>query len=269
MNKKWNYMIMKKLICSIILLITLSGCGFQNFFIRNIDYYISSKITGKLHLYSKQEDQLDKDITVFLNQQKEHAKQLITIVTDTDITNSITRNLIEVRKYYYLIARDLSRIISKNMEQLDQNQITEFLNNIRKENQDLENEIAEFDLQKSYKFLNNFIGSLTDEQRKLVEEYRDYLKMRQVERHKKRIATYAKIAEIYQSKQNIQLQFNQLFDSLNDPEKAKTPSLNDQKIYELVDKVRLSLTDKQKKYFNEKKQEVLEMLKYFISYKYE
>lgn len=262
---------MKKITYSLLLILVfaLSSCGFQNFFIRNIDYFISSKITGKLHLYSKQEDQLDKDITVFLNQQKEQAKNLVTIVNDTDIANPITRNLIEIRKYYYLIAKDLSKIISKNMEQLDEKQISEFLNNIRKENQDLENEIAEFDLKKSYKFLNNFIGSLTDEQRKLAEEYRDYLKMRQVERHKKRIAAYAKIAEIYQSKQNIQLQFNQLFDSLNDPEKAKAPSSNDQKIYELVDKIRLSLNEKQKKHFNDKKKEVLEMLKYFISYQYE
>jgi hypothetical protein len=258
---------MRKLL--FILVFVLSSCGFKSLIIRNLDYYVASKISSKLALYSKQEKSLDIDVQTMLNNQKTRAKELIKVIDSINIDQPIQAQIQLFRKYYFLIATDVSLIVSKHLATLDKKQITEFLNNIRKENNEIEEQIAEFTLSKSFQFISRFIGSLTDSQRQLVESYKDHLKLRQVERHRRRIAAYAKMAEIFQSKENWHTQFNKLFTSMNDPKQAQVITKNNAKIFELVEKLRQTLTPKQKKFFSEKKTEIKEMIDYFIKYKYD
>ena len=115
---------MRKLL--FILFFILSSCGFKNLIIKNLDYYVASKISNKLALYNKQEKELDVDVQTFLNNQKSRAKELVKIIENINIDQPIQGRVQTLRKYYFLIATDISLILSKHLSRLDKNKLLNF-----------------------------------------------------------------------------------------------------------------------------------------------
>ncbi|MDA9793386.1 hypothetical protein N9B72_02260 [Bacteriovoracaceae bacterium] len=258
---------MKKLLLALLL---LSSCGLvQNLFVRKLDYFIASKVSKRLHLYNKQEKLLDVDIDNLLNNQASNANDLIKILDDISIETSLTQKSKEVLRYYYIMATDISTLIAKYLAELDRDQTKEFLSKMNEQNRKIEDELSDFNLEKTHDALLFFVGPLTPPQKNILKQNKSIFKQKLSLRYVKRIAMYKKMVEIFLNKDKKQAQFIKLFSAINDPKQAMVPTKNRSQIYEVIEKLRLTLNAKQIKFFKNKKLEVQELLKFFIEHKYD
>ncbi len=163
---------MKLQILLCLCLTLLSSCGPKKVAVKYADTYIETQVEKRLPLYDSQEEVLSKDIDKFLNEHKEKARQIIPILSKVDLERpaSIDEQYPKFSAAYLDIASDFSRILARHMSVFDKKQQKEFLQKLREENNDLFTKGRKERLTKVESRVRSLLGTVTDEQKKILKD---------------------------------------------------------------------------------------------------
>ncbi len=166
----------------------VSSCGPKKVAVKFADTYIESQVEKRLPLYSAQEEVLAKDIDKFLNEHKEKARQIIPILGKVDLEepSSLDEQYPELQRTYLDIASDFSKILSRHMAAFDKKQQKDFLRKMREENDEMITKGREERQEKVTSRVRSLLGTITDEQKKILKENKKVFDQQIVTRSERR-----------------------------------------------------------------------------------
>ena len=169
-------------------LTVISSCGPKKVAVKYADTYIETQVEKRLPLYDSQEEVLSKDIDKFLNEHKEKARQIIPILGKVDLERpqSLDEQYPEFQKVYLDIASDFSKILARHMAAFDKKQQKDFLKKMREENNDLFTKGRKERMEKVESRVRSFLGTVTDDQKKILKSNRKVFDEQIVSRSERR-----------------------------------------------------------------------------------
>jgi rubrerythrin len=262
-------MIKYGLLCLFIL--TLSSCGFKRIIIPNIDNAIVHQLTKNFDLYTKQEEQLEKDIKILLNQMRPQvATHLAPILSKITVENLKEAPLIELRQQLNSVYQEGSVLVAKimayNIKLLDDKQWQQFKTQYDKENQDIEKRINKYDIKLIQKRIEFFIGPLKTQQIEKLNSLTPILIQKNQRRLANRISLMTKMEEHRKSKFKESL--DQVFTEYNEENFKQFDSPESQILYETIHALLLMNDKKQNTELKKKLATAKEWIDYFIKYEY-
>ena len=243
------------------------SCTAKKLAVENADTLLSHQIQKRLPLYTQQKAELDIDIIKFLNETKPTAQEIIPIVDELRLTSEpkVEEQYAQLEGFYKKIAKNFSVLMSKYMAKLDARQQKDFFRTLANENQDILNKSKKNRFSEIEDRFKLFMGSMSAEQKKILEGYKDYFSERASLRLKNRKNLHQEFKSIYAqdvtSTKKEEL-FQNAFTGYQDE------SLNTNKNLEIIKKLLPHITQKQRDHFQVQTQEVKELLKFYIQTDY-
>ena len=251
-----------RLLLILLALMSLTACASKKLAVSNADTLISYQMNKRLPLEYKQKEKLAKDIDQFLNVHKADAKEILPLIDEIRLEQPVDAQYTKIEDFYKKITKDFTKIIVKYMAMLDESQQKEFFETFKLEN--------ERGIQKD-KFTRRkhvedrvkiAVGSITDEQRKILDQYDVYFEERMNKRHEMREQLYQKFQEIYKSRQDLEHKFEQAFLAY------QSENLDNAKNLEIIKKIIPTLNHDQKEELKNQVAQVKEIIALFISTNY-
>lgn len=242
------------------------GCAAKKLAIDNADSLITYQITKRLPMTGKKKDVLEKDVSKLLNAAKPDARGVKEIVKKIDIdeTSEIDAHYSQLETIYRKVAKDFSHLLSHHMADFSPEEQTTFFKNLKKDNdktpKDKKQREEEIEERVEY-----FLGSINDEQKKLMRNYESYFQERNLQRRERKKELQKKFKKIYQAesdKKNREWLFLEAYGDY------QNESLKGNKNLEIIKKLIPTISSKQKAHFNQNKQEIVELIDYFIDVSY-
>lgn len=238
------------------------GCTAKKLVVQNADTLLQIQIKKHLPLYSTQNKRLEKDIHLFLNQQKSYVKEAVPIFANLDLNSKkINEQYDALNEIYFRLALNFSKLMGSYMAMLDKKQQSEFKENLKEENQTLQNQSSDERQEKIHDRFKSLFGKITHEQVEILNAQKDYFEQRHKVRLNRRKKLHAKFWEIYKmdvSESSKAHEFYEAFEEyqVNYPENEKNK--------EILKKTASSLSDEQKEVFKRKMNELKEILSYYL-----
>lgn len=253
---------MLKMLILIMATFTLFGCTAKKMAIDNADSLIAYQVSKDLPLNTSQKDQLKKNIKTFLNTLKPQAKSFQEALNKFDPGNleTLDSTYKELEEGYLKIAHDFSKILAESMASFDKTQQSKYLENQKNKTSKIKKSKSKIKERLEY-----FIGKMTEEQHNLIAAYSGYF----AERAEARINRRVKLQETFKT----------LFEqNLSQTEKEKLmheafvsyqkESLTGNKNLEMLRALLPTLNEHQMKHLNNRKKEIIDLLKYFAQREY-
>jgi len=245
-------------------LFLLTGCGLQTIGIKHIDTLLMMQASRKMDLHSKQKDVLAADIAAFLNAQKGHVPTLDALLREVDLARpekfegQWQRAIVEYRR----AARETAVVIARQLAHLSAEQRAYFNKNLIEENNKLEDKGLNRDQVEER--VEWFLGELRPPQQTAINTHLPVLQARRVVRLGLRRKLQARLAELMngQAVDREQLMVRAFVDYQEAGTADQGPVLA---FY--ADLVR-QIDGKQKRRFEERRGELLELLKTFVATNY-
>ncbi|TNF28847.1 MAG: hypothetical protein EP319_08130 [Deltaproteobacteria bacterium] len=246
-------------------LLVLSACSFKSLVMPNLDYFIVSRIDKNLGLYGEQEDQVKNEIQKLLKDNVEMAKLFREDILKLDPENLDPAKGYETLKSRYItLSEQVSAIMAKQIAHFDEKQIKQFFEINRDKNEELQERIKEIEIKDYYGRYEFFLGELNQKQKDLLKSKLSLFKDLSRERLQNRLETQNKMQDIFrlQDKKQKEKEIYALF--LSASTMPSTP--NRRQAIQLFGEILRLLDSTQIKYFEEKRQEWVEWLDYYIKY---
>lgn len=175
------------------------SCAAKKMAAKNADLLIENQIEKRMPLYTAQKKALAKDVDLFLTEQKEFAKEALPALNNVELkSDKVDSQYDHLDQIYRKLAVNFSKLMSKYMALLDEKQQKDFHVNLEAENKAMARIEGSERMEKIYDRFETVLGSISDEQKKILEAHKPYLDERYSIRLKRREALHAKFREIYQ-----------------------------------------------------------------------
>jgi len=250
--------------CLILLLIgpIFYGCAAKKLIVMNADTLLEHQIEKKIPLTTVEKSQLSKDIDVFLNTHKKTAAELITLSKSLELDkDQVEANYEKLNNIYRKVALDFSKIISHSLSSLNSKQQNEFFENLKKEDHKTAKVPLDEIIEKTLDRFEWIFGTISEEQKSILMGDKGEVVRRHQAHLKRREAFHQRLHEIFQQNATsidrekvFNDSFTDLLDQYPDADKNK-------QILTLLVK---SLGAEQKKHFQEKLQDLRELLSFYI-----
>lgn len=257
---------MRVLLLIIMTLILGYGCTAKKLAIDNADTLISYQVRKHLPLDSTQKKVFHQDLVDFLNDSKPLAKEITSVVKQIDLKEAkdIDKHYALLEKEYLKMANDFTKILAKPMSHFDPGQQGEFFQILEKENRDITSKKKDRHKRVADR-LKHFLGSVTPDQLTLINNYREYSQERAEQRVKRREKLQTQFKNIFALQVSVAEKEKMIQKAFEDYQKE---SLMGNKNLEMIHALIPTLTSEQHKYFSEKKEELIQLLEYFIKKTY-
>ena len=261
MKRKQSTIVLKFLIL-IFFGVSFYGCAAKKLIVMNADTLLEHQIEKKIPLTTAEKSQLSKDIDVFLNTHKKTAAELITLSKSLELDkDQVEANYEKLNTIYRKVALDFSKILSHSLASLNPKQQNEFIENMKKEDQKAAKVPLDEILEKTLDRFEWIFGTISEEQKSILIADKGEVARRHQAHLKRREAFHQRLRDIFQqnaTNNEREKVFNESFTDLLDqyPDADK----NKQTLTQLVK----SLGAEQKKHFQEKLQDLRELLSFYI-----
>jgi hypothetical protein len=259
---------MKSVIILTSMLFMLFGCAAKKLVIRNADTMIEMAVTKRITVAGPgQRKELARDIDQLLNQYKAEARSLLPVVDELDLQSAekTEKHYLAISGIYLQGAREFTGMLAKHLARLDSQGQKHFFNQLEKENKEIEKKELK---ERSKDFgdrLRWFFGTVTQQQKDLLASYNPYFKERVQQRLSMRRELAAKIKEAFAKEAAVETRQATLHGLLMD---FQTTRLDDATNLEIIKKFRATLTEDQHKHFQGQREEVKELIHYFMQMDY-
>lgn len=163
----------------LLILFILTSCSAAKLAVSNLDWIIYRQVKNKLDLYYKQQNELDKDVNLFLNRQIQkipRVEELLSLI-ETNVKEDKTTSTKEVKKFrddllsiYIDIAGDFnSNILSKNLALLDKDQLSHFQNENKEQNEEIMKNIQNRSESTIVQRMEYFVGEFNSAQQQIIQ----------------------------------------------------------------------------------------------------
>lgn len=243
----------------------LSGCAFKSLLVSNLDWVITQRADQALFLYGEQEDAFQKDIKSFLNEQKTLIKEFQVKLEASDIkTHDLEEKAQEARSYYITIVEKLAPLLSKYIVSLDEAQLKKMRASFEEENQEIEEEIAAFTVEKVYDRYERYLGPLTKQQKSLIKQNQNIYIALKRERLGRRLKIQTQLTEALKESPRSPDKIEKILKGHAQQTMTRSQVSN----LALIKEVLAISTDHQLKELAEKKSEILEWSNLVLAYQY-
>lgn len=237
------------------------GCGLQKLAVSNADMILRYQIEKRLPLSAPQKKELPQDIDHFLNQNKQIAKDLISIIKEIDLNpEKADQQYDELNLLYQKLASSFFALISKPMSQFDKKQQAELINIFKVEEEKLSKITDDERRTKITERMEYFFGDIKKDQRVLFSEllnewdlrHREHLE-RKRKLQEKIIFTIGQVVTEAEKEKNLNFVLNEYVTSY--------PAANKNK--QIIKRIIYSIHPDQKEHFKKRIEDVVEIIKYF------
>lgn len=246
----------------------LTSCAAKKFAIDNADTLISHQINKRLPLYSKQKEELSKDIDKFLNDSKPLAQEIIPVVDEIDLKDEakLEGQYQKLESYFMDISKKFSAMMSGHLAKLDKKQQKDFFETLDDENRQLLKREKGDRIDSIEERFEMFFGSITSQQKQLIVEYSDYFHERARQKLDRRVKLHQEFRQIFSQEDLSETgREKMLQDAFVE---YQNESLKGNKNLEMLKKLLPTLSKGQREHFRRQTTEVKELLKYFLSVDY-
>lgn len=258
---------MMKMVLLIMVILTGFGCAAKKMAIDNADTLITYQVGKDLPLSSSQKDALQKKVEAFLNGTKPLANKIQETLVKFDPGNPETFVPVyqKLEKKYLVLAQDFSKLLSNSMATFDKSQQKEYFEIQKDKISKIKKTNSKERMAKSKKRLEHFIGKINEEQQNLIVTYNEYFEDRTQKRIVRRGELQEKFKEIFAQDLTHSEKEKLIQDAFINYQKE---SLAGNKNLEMLKLLVPTLSEEQIKHLKSKKEEVIELLKYFIKKEY-
>jgi hypothetical protein len=238
------------------------GCAAKRMVAKHADVLLEHQIEKRLPLYEAQKKQLSKDVNQFLNDQKSFTKEAIPVITSIQLdVNKIDGQYDYLNSLYRKLALNFSKLMSKHMASLDEIQQKKFGEKLKSENESLARSKSEDRIEKISDRFETLFGNISNKQKKILESEKSYFE----ERHKVRISRREKLHEkfmtIYKMDLSNQSRAQYFYDAFAEYQNEYPESPKNK---ELIKSMIPTLTAQQRQVFEEKINDLKEILNYYL-----
>lgn len=245
-------------------LLLIAGCGLQTIGIKHLDTILTIQASRKMDLHSRQKDALAADIATFLNAQKGHVPAAEALIKEIDPARpeqfeaQWARAVAEYRRG----ARETAVVIARQLARLSAEQRAHFNKNLIEENDKSEEKGLKRDQVEER--VEWFLGDLRAPQQAAINTHLPVLQARRAVRLDLRRKLQIRLGELMagQAVDREQLMVR----AFEEYQRAGTDDQGPVLAF-YTDLVR-QLDDKQKRRFEERRRELLELLKTFAATNY-
>lgn len=265
---------MKNKFLKIVLLgfITLSfnACGFKSLVIPHVDWIITRNLSAQMALNSDQKNELRKDITKLLEDRKPQATRINQYLKSINVNNiQVDQFYGNAKEEYKDLLKAFLPIYSKHLANLNEGQLTEFEKSYKEKNKEIKEQLADYDDEKLFSRFENNIGSLTDEQEKLLKAEISNFKKVQENRLERRIQYQKSVLEILKKKITAKEKQKEIYKLSWDYNTQRRDAETQNKNVVTTQKVFSSLNKDQKEELQSNINNYSEWISYFISENYQ
>ncbi len=243
------------------------GCAAKKLAVDHADTIIELEVEKRLPLYSRQKEELSRDIDIFLNNKKMAAKDMLPVLDSIklDQPQKIDAQYAVLMKFFRKISLDFSLVMAKYMTQLDKKQQVELFENLNKENKLASKKDPTERREALEDKIEKILRSISKDQKKILKTYDAYFISQHKIKVEKRREMYAQFKVILA--QNIPTatkrdQLQSLYTAYYDDQTKSNKSL------EIIHKFIPTISRRQKEAFRTQTQEIKEILNFFIQAKY-
>lgn len=254
-------------LASLLLISTLYySCTGKKIIAKNVDLIVELQIEKRLPLYAAQKDQLSKDVKTFLNNHKGLTKKSLPIISEIELNpERVDLQYDTLNSLYKELALQFSKLIAKYMAILDTKQQKEFKETLEGENRSLKRINSDDQVEKARERMESLLGTITDEQIKLIKDQRSYLDARHKLRISRKEALNEKFSKIYKMDSSILAREHSFYEAFENYQ-ATYPENTKNK--EIIKKILLTLNEDQKAVLKNKIKELKEILMYYLENNY-
>ena len=255
---------MKLKLCLIFFLTSCGLSALKKVIVPNLAYIVADKTGDQLDLYYSQEKKLKKEIKKLFQKKIPEIQKLKSVIQHIDIEKSETQKVVnDLTEIFQINLFEFNIILSDYTAHLTREQQKRFFRIQKDKNEDIQKRIKKKSVKRIIEHYEYFFGSLSKEQLELIKAnekvYLSLLEYRLERRLKvqKELLEIFKIAEKTKAKEKILILYNQ-------SSKDGQSSPMRQQSVEVLKKIVKSLSQKQKKNFNESRDDILEWVDEFI-----
>lgn len=258
---------MVKMLLLIMVIFSGFGCAAKKMAIDNAETLITYQIGKDLPLSKPQKNELNKDVISFLNGLKPLSTKLQDVLQKFNPADleTIDSTYQELEKSYLIIAQDFSKILARSMADFNQTQQNEYLEIQKKKASKIKKNKPSERLKKSKERLEHFLGHVTEEQQNLLAGQNAYFEERALSRIERRGKLQEQFKEIFSKDITSTEKEKLIFEAFVNYQKE---SLAGNKNLEMLKVLLPTLKEDQIKHLNSKKNEIIDLLKYFNKKEY-
>lgn len=243
----------------------LSGCALKSLLVSNLDWVITQRADQALFLYGEQEDAFQKDIKVFLNEQKSLIRDFQGKLSSADIKkDDLEEKAQQARSYYITIVDKLAPLLSKYIISLDGKQLEKMRASFIEENQEIEEEISAFSVEKVYDRYERYLGPLTKQQKSILKQNQNIYIALKRERLGRRLKVQTELMSALKETPRKPETVENIIKSYAQQKMTRSQISN----LALIKEVLAIATDHQLKELADKKSEILEWSNLVLAYQY-
>lgn len=241
----------------------LTSCAAQKVAVKYADSYVERQIEKRLPLYDAQEEILSKDIDKFLNEHKDRVRAIVPLLdkVSLDDPSSLDEQYPKFTAAYFEIAQDFSKILAKHMSVFDEKQTKEFLEKMREENNEVFLKDKKQRKTKVEERVKSLLGSLTNEQKKILKDNAKTFDEQVVVRSERRSKLHGEFKNILEQEISAGSKEKLIFDAFVAYQKE---ALSSTKNLEIAKAFIPTLEPEQKQSLRTRMVELQEVLSYFI-----
>ena len=242
------------------------SCAAKKMAAQHADLLVENQIEKRLPLYSAQKRALAQDVNLFMTEQKEVTKDALPALRSIEMdVSKIDSQYDRLEQIYRKLAINFSKLMSKYMGQLDEKQQKGFHEHLNAENAALARVEGKARMEKIFDRFETILGSISEKQKAILEEYKPYLDERYANRLKRREALHTKFKEIYQMDLSPEGKSNYFVDAFSQyqntyPESAKNK--------EIIKQLIPTLSIAQKADLNKRVKDLEEIIGYYLATDY-
>lgn len=242
------------------------SCTAKKMLAQNADILLENQIEKRLPLYSAQKMQLSKDVKKFLNDQKEFATEAIPVITSIELDVKQTDKQYDyLNSLYRKLALNFSKLMSQYMAPLDEKQQKDFEENLDGENRAISRSKAEDRMEKIHERFETMFGTISDRQKKILDDQREYFEERHKLRLSRREKLHDKFKAIYKMDLSPESRAKYFYEAFAEYQNAYPESAKNKEIIKLIIP---TLSKEQKEVFEDKTNDLKDILNFYLEAHY-
>lgn len=255
-----------------LLSLLMTSCSVATLVIGKLDYFITKEISTTLDLYYRQNEQLEKDVEKWLNHLQPVAEQFLTKfktyqrkVKADDINKvMIEKEAKDIITLYKQVVRSIAPILGKYMATLNEAQQKHLFKKIEEKTKDFAERVEKKKIKHSYERYQNYFGKLTNEQKQLFKDKKEYFFSNRQERLDLRYDFAEKLRKAFRQKKDADAFSKLIEDYLTSGLKSKNIQVHTSILFKFLQ----GLTSSQKEKFDEKMDLFIKVTQKFLETTY-
>jgi hypothetical protein len=243
------------------------GCGIKKLAVKHADYFIYHQVSKWLPINSKQKKEIYQDIKNFLNNSKDIAKNINSVIDEIDLKDekNIEKNYLILESIYSQILKDFMKIISSQLSKIDPKQQKVFFEKLEDHYNKIKRKTREEKIKALENHMKNLLGKIEDDQKNLIKSYGDYLYERDSNSQERRIKISEKLLQVFSENISQELKKENIENALLE---YQLQTIRGNKNLEFLKNLAPTITPKQKAHLDNHLKQIKEILNLYIETNY-